>query len=146
MARRVGINNNTPSYSDKCLILSKMINCIMKDGKKRLAMLILRKSLDYINNKFQMNPLKILYEAIDNVVPYIEVRGMKVGGTSYQIPIDIPANRRLGLGLRWIVNAARQRKEATVWLRLAWEVIDSSWRRRVPIGKEGVRPCITQMK
>ncbi len=101
----------------------------MRDGKKRMAMLILKKSLDYINDKLHINPLKVLYEAIDNVTPYIEVRNMRIGGISYQIPIDIPANRRLGLGLRWMVNAAKQRREATSWLRLAWEIIDTVLRK-----------------
>ncbi len=101
----------------------------MRDGKKRMAMLILKKSLDYINDKLHINPLKVLYEAIDNVTPYIEVRNMRIGGVSYQIPIDIPANRRLGLGLRWMVNAAKQRREATSWLKLAWEIIDTVLRK-----------------
>ncbi|PIM94783.1 30S ribosomal protein S7 [Candidatus Hodgkinia cicadicola] len=129
MARKRKINNNIFSYSNKCLLLSKLINYIMRDGKKRMAMLILKKSLDYINDKLHINPLKVLYEAIDNVTPYIEVRNMRIGGVSYQIPIDIPANRRLGLGLRWMVNAAKQRREATSWLRLAWEIIDTVLRK-----------------
>ncbi|PIM94795.1 30S ribosomal protein S7 [Candidatus Hodgkinia cicadicola] len=129
MARKRKINNNIFSYSNKCLLLSKLINYIMRDGKKRMAMLILKKSLDYINDKLHINPLKVLYEAIDNVTPYIEVRNMRIGGVSYQIPIDIPANRRLGLGLRWMVNAAKQRREATSWLKLAWEIIDTVLRK-----------------
>ncbi|PIM95568.1 30S ribosomal protein S7 [Candidatus Hodgkinia cicadicola] len=138
MARKRRINNNVFSYSNKCLILSRMINYIMEDGEKRLAMSILRKSLDYINNKFKINPLKVLYEAIDNVVPYIEVRSMKVRGSSYQIPIDIPANRRLGLGLRWLVDSAKQWRETTAWLRLAWEIIDSVLRRSVSYRRRDV--------
>ncbi|PIM95054.1 30S ribosomal protein S7 [Candidatus Hodgkinia cicadicola] len=129
MARKRKINNNIFSYSNKCLLLSKLINYIMRDGKKRMAMLILKKSLDYINDKLHINPLKVLYEAIDNVTPYIEIRNMRIGGVSYQIPIDIPANRRLGLGLRWMVNAAKQRREATSWLKLAWEIIDTVLRK-----------------
>ncbi len=117
------------SYSDKCLMLSKLINYIMRDGKKRMAMLILKKSLDYINDRLHINPLKVLYEAVDNVTPYIEVRNMRIGGVSYQIPIDIPVDRRLGLGLRWMVDAAKQRREVTAWLRLAWEIIDSVLRK-----------------
>ncbi|PIM94916.1 30S ribosomal protein S7 [Candidatus Hodgkinia cicadicola] len=129
MSRKRKVNNTVFSYSDKCLMLSKLTNYIMRDGKKRMAMLILKKSLDYINKRLHINPLKVLYEAIDNVTPYIEVRNMRIGGVSYQIPIDIPVNRRLGLGLRWMVDAAKQRREVTAWLRLAWEIIDSVLRK-----------------
>ncbi|PIM96815.1 30S ribosomal protein S7 [Candidatus Hodgkinia cicadicola] len=129
MSRKREVNNTVFSYSDKCLMLSKLTNYIMRDGKKRMAMLILKKSLDYINKRLHINPLKVLYEAIDNVTPYIEVRNMRIGGVSYQIPIDIPVNRRLGLGLRWMVDAAKQRREVTAWLRLAWEIIDSVLRK-----------------
>ncbi|PIM95837.1 30S ribosomal protein S7 [Candidatus Hodgkinia cicadicola] len=129
MSRNRKVNNTVFSYSDKCLMLSKLINYIMRDGKKRMAMLILKKSLDYINDRLHINPLKVLYEAVDNVTPYIEVRNMRIGGVSYQIPIDIPVDRRLGLGLRWMVDAAKQRREVTAWLRLAWEIIDSVLRK-----------------
>ncbi|PIM95116.1 30S ribosomal protein S7 [Candidatus Hodgkinia cicadicola] len=126
-------------------MISKLINYIMRDGKKRMAMLILKKSLDYINDKLHINPLKVLYEAINNVIPYIEVRNMKIGSVSYQIPIDIPANRRLGLGLRWMVNTAKQHREATSWLRLAWEIIWYCF-KKIVIHLNNKKLCTTLQK
>ncbi len=76
-----------------------------------------------------MNPLKVLYKTIDNVIPYIEVRNMRVDGVSHLMPTDIPTDRRLGLGLRWLVDATKQHREVTAWLRLAWEIIDSVLRK-----------------
>ncbi len=72
----------------------------MKQGKKRVAITTLRKTLNHINLQMKINPLKILYEAIDNIIPHIETRHTKIGGVSYQIPIDVSADRRLGLALR----------------------------------------------
>ncbi len=94
-------NNKKPfSFSIKCFILSKLINCIMRKGEKRIAIKLLKRTLDYIKNELKLNPIKILHEAIDNVMPQIEIRNMKIGGVSYQIPIDASSNRRLSLGLR----------------------------------------------
>ncbi|KON71422.1 30S ribosomal protein S7 [Candidatus Hodgkinia cicadicola] len=129
MVKKHKVNNNIPYYSNKCSILSKLINCIMWDGKKHMAMLVLKKSLDYINYRLHINPLKVLYEAIDNVTPYIEIRNMGVGDVSYQLLIDIPSDRRLELALKWMVDAAKQRREVTLWLRLAWEIIDTVLRK-----------------
>ncbi|PIM95463.1 30S ribosomal protein S7 [Candidatus Hodgkinia cicadicola] len=129
MVKKHKVNNNILYYSNKCSILSKLINCIMRDGKKHMAMLILKKSLDYINYRLHINPLKVLYEAIDNVIPYIEIRNMRVGGVSYQILIDIPSDRRLELALKLMVDTAKQRREVTSWLRLAWEIIDTVLRK-----------------
>ncbi len=70
-----------------------------------------------------------MYEAIDNIIPHIETRHTKIGGVSYQIPIDVSADRRLGLALRWLISSAHKRREAKMWLKLSWEIIDSALRK-----------------
>ncbi len=78
--------------------------------KKSVIMLSLKKSLDYLNNRVHINPLKVSYETIDNVTPYIEVRNMRIGSVSYQISIDISVDRRLEFDLRWMFDATKQHR------------------------------------
>ncbi|XXM93594.1 30S ribosomal protein S7 [Candidatus Hodgkinia cicadicola] len=109
--------------------MAKLVNCLMLDGKKSVASKVLTKALEYIELKLDVSPVKVLYEALDNITPYVEVRTKKVGGVSYRVPVDVPSERRLSLSLKWLVEGARLRREAGMWLRLAWEIIDSVLRR-----------------
>lgn len=128
--------NRIFSPSTKCIVLSKLVNCIMLKGKKLIAIKLLKKALDYIQYEIGVNPVRTLYEAVDNITPHVEVRTMKVGGVSYQIPIDVSSSRRLGLALRWLVSASRQRREANMWAKLAWEIIESALRRSASYKKK----------
>ncbi|AHL30854.1 MAG: 30S ribosomal protein S7 [Candidatus Hodgkinia cicadicola] len=108
------------------IVLAKLTNYLMVDGKKCVASKLLSNSLNCIRRALAINPIKVLYEALDNITPFSEVRSKKVGGVSYQVPIDVPSERRLSLALKWLVASARRRKEANMWARLAQEIIDSA--------------------
>ncbi|MFP3038281.1 MAG: 30S ribosomal protein S7 [Candidatus Hodgkinia cicadicola] len=121
--------SRTPAPAPGWVVINKLVNCVMLKGKKAVAARLVRRALNYIKTEVGVDAFKTLCEAVDNVTPYMEVRALKVGGVSYQIPIDVAAARRLGLALRWLVSAARQRKEAGMEFKLAWEIIDSALRR-----------------
>ncbi|AUG34157.1 30S ribosomal protein S7 [Candidatus Hodgkinia cicadicola] len=108
------------------IVLAKLTNYLMVDGKKCVASKLLSNSLNCVGRTLAINPIKVLYEALDNITPFSEVRSKKVGGVSYQVPIDVPSERRLSLALKWLVASARRRKEANMWARLAQEIIDSA--------------------
>jgi len=112
-----------PKYNNK--LLGKFINVIMKRGKKSIAERICYGALDIIKTKTGSDPLKVFKSAIDNVKPSVEVKSRRVGGASYQVPVDIRPTRRLALAFRWIINYARKRGEKTMEERLAQEIIDA---------------------
>ncbi|MGP1911602.1 MAG: small ribosomal subunit protein uS7 [Candidatus Hodgkinia cicadicola] len=112
-----------------CILINKLINCVMKCGKKKTATKLVRKALGFMEYEIGTNAIKTLHEAVDNVTPYMEVRQIKVGGVCYLIPVDVTPKRRLGLAIRWIVFSARRRREVRMWMKLAWELIDSALRR-----------------
>ena len=113
-----------PKYHD--LILSKFINIMMLDGKKSLSEKIVYKALDkastVIKNK---EPIDIFLQALNNVKPGIEVRSRRVGGATYQVPVEVRSERAQALAIRWIVNASRQRSEKTIVDRLSSEILDA---------------------
>ncbi len=96
------------------MVINKLVNCVMLKGKKSVAAKLVRNALEYIESEMGVSAFKTLCEAVDNVTPYMEVRALKVGGVSYQVPIDVTADRRLGLAIRWLVSAARRRREASM--------------------------------
>jgi len=110
-------------YSDP--LVAKMINLIMRDGKKSTAEAIMYDAMEIIKNKGKDEPLKIFRKALDNVKPMLEVRPRRVGGATYQIPVDIRPERRNTLSIRWIVGSARGRGEKTMQERLAAELLDA---------------------
>lgn len=112
-----------PVYKD--VLVAKLINKVMKDGKKSLAEKIVYKAFDLIKEKTGEHPLTIFKKAIDNVKPVLEVRPRRVGGATYQVPIEVPEHRQISLALRWIVQFARERGERTMIERLANEIIDA---------------------
>jgi len=113
-----------PIYNDK--IVSKLINQIMLDGKKGVAQKICYGAFDIIREKTGKNPLEVFEEALNNIMPVLEVKARRVGGATYQVPMEVRPERRQTLGLRWLVGFARKRSERTMKERLAGEILDAT--------------------
>jgi len=107
-------------------LVTKMINKIMYDGKKGVAEKALYDALKIVEEKTQKNGLEVLEEALKNVMPVLEVKARRVGGANYQVPVEVRAERRETLGIRWLVNSARARGEKTMASRLAGEIMDAA--------------------
>ncbi len=122
-----------PKYKD--LILAKFTNSLMFDGKKSVAEKIIYSAFDIIEKKAGQDPLKIFHEAIENVRPSVEVRSRRVGGATYQVPIEVRAARRQALAIRWIVELARKRSENTMTERLSGELLDAANNRGAAVKK-----------
>ena len=112
-----------PKYGSK--LISKFVNCMMLEGKKGVSETILYKAMDIIEKKTQKDPIEVFVQSLENVKPLIEVKSRRVGGATYQVPIEIRPERRQALGIRWIVNYARSRSEKTMYQRLAGELMDA---------------------
>ena len=108
------------------IVVSKFMNAIMYDGKKSVAEGIVYGALSTIEGKTKQNPLTVFQQALDNVMPSIEVRSRRVGGATYQVPVEVRTSRRQALGIRWIIAAARERNERTMTERLSAELLDAS--------------------
>ena len=113
-----------PIYNSK--VVTKLINNIMLDGKKSVAQKIVYGAFDIIKEKEQKDPLEVFETALNNVMPVLEVKARRVGGATYQVPLEIRAERRQTLGLRWLVTYARKRNEKTMAEKLAGEIIDAT--------------------
>ncbi|HIM41297.1 MAG TPA: 30S ribosomal protein S7 [Rhodospirillales bacterium] len=122
-----------PKYKD--LVVAKFTNSLMLDGKKSVAERIIYGAFDLIEKKAGQDPLKTFLEAIENVKPGVEVRSRRVGGATYQIPIEVRSERRQALAIRWIVDLARQRSEDTMTERLSGELLDASNNRGAAVKK-----------
>ena len=122
-----------PKFGD--LVVSKFTNCLMLDGKKSVAEGILYGAFDIIEKKAGTDPLKAFHEAIDNVKPAIEVRSRRVGGATYQVPVEVRSLRRQALAIRWIVDLARKRSENTMTERLSGELLDAANNRGAAVKK-----------
>ena len=112
-----------PMYNDK--IVTRLINNVMIDGKKGVAQKIVYDAFEIIGEKTGKAPLEVFTEAMNNVMPVLEVKARRVGGATYQVPIEVRPDRRQTLGLRWITLFARQRSERTMKERLANEILDA---------------------
>jgi small subunit ribosomal protein S7 len=108
------------------VVVSKFMNSIMYAGKKSVAEQIVYGAFDLIEGKAKQNPLGIFQQALDNVMPAIEVRSRRVGGATYQVPVEVRSDRRQALGIRWLIAAARGRNEKTMTERLSGELLDAS--------------------
>src|ERR1700736_4733453 len=106
-------------------VVSKFMNSIMRQGKKSVAENIVYGALDIIEGKTKQNPVSVFQQALDNVMPSIEVRSRRVGGATYQVPVEGRTDRRQALGIRWIIIAARERHEQTLTERLSVELLDA---------------------
>ncbi len=115
MSRRYKRRRSRPPDCDVgSVVLAKLTNYLMIDGKKRVASKVLYNALNRVAQALAINPIKVLYEAINSIMPFSEVRARKVGGVSYQVPIDVSSERRLSLALKWLVASAKRRKEANM--------------------------------
>ena len=112
-----------PVYNSK--LVTKLINNVMLDGKKTVAQKIVYDAFDIIKEKEQKDPLEVFEEALNNVMPVLEVKARRVGGATYQVPLEIRPERRQTLGLRWLVTYARNRHEKTMAEKLAAEILDA---------------------
>ena len=112
-----------PLYNSK--LVTKLINNVMQDGKKGVAQKIVYDAFASIEAKIGKNPLEVFTEALENIMPTLEVKARRVGGATYQVPMEVRAERRQTLGLRWLVSFARNRGERTMSERLAAEIIDA---------------------
>ena len=112
-----------PLYNSK--LVTKLINNIMYDGKKGVAQTIVYDAFQIVEEKIGQNPLEVFTEALENVMPVLEVKARRVGGSNYQVPMEVRADRRQTLGLRWITAYSRARGERTMAERLAAEIIDA---------------------
>lgn len=108
------------------IVLTKFMNSIMYDGKKSAAEGIVYGALDLVEGKTRQNPIGVFEQALENVMPAIEVRSRRVGGATYQVPVEVRTERRQALGIRWLITAARGRNEKTMTERLSAELLDAS--------------------
>ncbi len=112
-----------PKYGD--VLVTSCVNVIMKRGKKSLAQRIVYRAFDIIEERTGEQPLKVFKQAVENVKPVLEVKSRRVGGSTYQIPMDVSPARRVALSMRWIVGGARARGERGMTRRLAAELLDA---------------------
>ncbi len=122
-----------PKYDS--LILSKFINFVMSHGKKTASEKIIYTALDQIKNKTKEDPLKIFNDAINNIRPNLEVRSRRVGGATYQVPVEVKTKRSQTLALRWLLEATKKRKNKTMADKLFYELMDASQRKGSAIKK-----------
>ncbi len=116
-----------PKFQDD--MVAKFINMVMESGKKSVAEKIVYGALDQLAEKVKGEPVELLGSALDNVRPMVEVKSRRVGGATYQVPVEVRAERRTALAMRWVVDAARKRSEKSMQRRLAGELIDASERK-----------------
>lgn len=122
-----------PKFGD--VVLTKFMNSIMKDGKKSAAERIVYGALDRIEEKAKTNPVELFHQALDNVSPAIEVRSRRVGGATYQVPVEVRTERKKALAIRWLITAARGRNENTMVERLSGELMDAANNRGAAVKK-----------
>ena len=125
--------NPDPKFGN--LVVSKFMNSLMYDGKKSAAERIVYGAFDIIEGKTKSNPLQVFQQALDNVSPAIEVRSRRVGGATYQVPVEVRTERRQALAIRWIIIAARGRNENTMVDRLSGELMDAANNRGSAVKK-----------
>jgi small subunit ribosomal protein S7 len=138
MSRRRGAEKRTilpdPKYGDQ--VLAKFINILMRSGKKSTAEKIVYGALDEMSSRNKgADPLELFNKALDNVKPIIEVKSRRVGGATYQIPVEVRSDRGMALAMRWLVDSAKKRSEKNMGLRLAGELMDASENRGSSIKK-----------
>ena len=116
-----------PKFGDQTV--AKFINVMMLDGKKSIAERIIYGALDIISERGAEKPLDVFYDALDNIRPVVEVKSRRVGGATYQVPVEVRPSRRNALAMRWLVDSARNRSEKSMTQRLAGELLDAAEKR-----------------
>ena len=117
------------------VVVTKFMNSVMYEGKKSVAEKIVYGALDLIEGKTKQNPLSVFQQALDNVMPTIEVRSRRVGGATYQVPVEVRPERAQALAIRWLISAARARSEKTMSARLSGELLDAANNRGTAVKK-----------
>ena len=125
--------NPDPKFGD--LVITKFMNAIMFHGKKSTAETIVYSALDQVQAKAKQEPITVFHQALDNVAPHLEVRSHRVGGATYQVPVDVRPERRQALAIRWLIAAARKRNETTMVDRLSGELLDAANNRGTAVKK-----------
>jgi small subunit ribosomal protein S7 len=120
-------------FGDK--VLTKFMNNLMVDGKKSVAESIVYNALDRVEKRLKRAPIEVFHEALDNIKPSVEVRSRRVGGATYQVPVEVRTERREALAIRWLITAARKRNENTMEERLAGELADAVNNRGTAVKK-----------
>lgn len=113
-----------PKFGD--IVVTKFMNAVMLDGKKSTAERIVYGAFDVIENKAKASPVEMFHQALENVMPAVEVRSRRVGGATYQVPVEVRTERRQALAIRWLISAARNRNETTMVGRLSGELLDAA--------------------
>jgi small subunit ribosomal protein S7 len=122
-----------PKFGD--LVITKFMNAIMLHGKKSVAESIVYGALEQVEAKARTEPLALFHQALENVAPHVEVRSRRVGGATYQVPVEVRPERRQALAIRWLINAARNRNETTMVARLSGELLDAANNRGSAVKK-----------
>jgi small subunit ribosomal protein S7 len=125
--------NPDPKFGD--LVVTKFMNAIMYDGKKSVAETIVYGAFEAVQSKAKQEPVGVFHQALDNIAPHVEVRSRRVGGATYQVPVDVRPERRQALAIRWLITAARKRNETTMVDRLCGELLDASNNRGSAVKK-----------
>ena len=125
--------NPDPKFGD--LVVTKFMNAVMYDGKKSIAETIVYGALDQVQSRTRQEPVAVFHQAIENVAPHVEVRSRRVGGATYQVPVDVRPERRQALAIRWLITAARNRNESTMVERLSGELMDAANNRGTAVKK-----------
>ena len=125
--------NPDPKFGD--LVVTKFMNAVMHAGKKSVAESIVYGALDQVQSKTKQEPVTVFHQALDNVAPHVEVRSRRVGGATYQVPVDVRPERRQALAIRWLITAARNRNESTMVDRLSGELMDAANNRGTAVKK-----------
>jgi small subunit ribosomal protein S7 len=137
MARRAGVPRREivpdPKYGSR--LVAKFVNIMMVKGKKSTAETILYHALDSMQQRAKQDPLKLFKQAVDNVKPAVEVKSRRVGGSTYQVPVEVRPERRTALSMRWIIGAARRRAEKSMQEKLSGELLDASNNRGTAVKK-----------
>jgi small subunit ribosomal protein S7 len=123
-----------PKYKDK--LVAKFINKIMWEGKKSKAESIVYRCFDSIEKKTKTDPLKVFRSALDNIKPVIETKSRRVGGATYQVPVEVRPDRKMSLAMRWLISYSRERKEHSMEERIAAELIDAANNRGAAVKKK----------
>ena len=133
--RKAQVRNILPAPVHNSTVLTKFTNAIMLDGRKTVAEAIITKSFTNIQNKTGESPMSVFNKAIENVRPLVEVRSRRVGGATYQVPVEVKGNRSQALAIRWLVNAIRNRKEKSLMEKLSSELMDAAGNKGSAIKK-----------
>ena len=122
-----------PKFND--LVVTKFMNAVMEDGKKSVAERMVYGAFDRMEQKAKANPLDLFRQALENVMPAVEVRSRRVGGATYQVPVEVRNERRQALAIRWLIAAARARNESTLIDKLSGELLDAANNRGTAVKK-----------